>query len=132
MSPVKRSTPKAAAERLSPVDLDSIACLIISKMPKLEPVVKQNPLGQFLAGYGSLILVIVMAVGGYIFYFGSQGQKVDNFDSTLNSVRSQMVTTDLLNSRFRELNAKQDAISNSLEQLTERVTRLEGKAMSAK
>ena len=84
-----RSKPMTQAMR--PEDLEAIASLVASKLP--APAPPKSVLGNFLAGYGGLMLTIVLATVGYIFGLGAQADRIANIQASVADLRSNSVTT---------------------------------------
>ena len=119
---------KPSSAPMRPEDLEAIASLVASKLP--PPAPPKSILGNFLAGYGGLMLTIVLATVGYIFGLGAQADRIANIQASVADLRSNSVTTSDLNARLGEIRAGQEATAKAFAEISDRLARLESRAMN--
>lgn len=116
------------ASQISEDDLNSIVNAVISSLP--APPAPKNGVGTFLTGFGGLMLTIILSVAGYIYGIGMQADKISNIQANVSDLKSTTVSKDDLNARLGELKSGQDNLARTVTEMSDRLARLESKAMN--
>lgn len=126
MPAVKRAT----AARMSESDRALLVAAVIAALPTPAPT--KSALGRFFAGYGALLLTVILAIVGYVYGLGAASDRINNIQANVSDMRQTAVTKDDLNAKLSELRMGQVDEAKAIEAMSDRLTRLESRAMNGK